>query len=334
MDETHNGDRSPFSDKDHSRAGRDRQVRYHVPPVFPGQDIALYNPATLARIAWTGLKDMGPSLRSAFGEARSSERLQPIYGLRPRTTIVVLAIVFASLGEWFARSGPKLPFGAYLDWPAVFVALVFALLIRRYLFRARPSAEDFSWLAASLIPAALICVILSPVISLLFGAAPRGDLSNDYRSTPLGQLLMWLTDELGILAAFTIALAALCYSREWPRAVIDLAVRLLVFRIMIWVTALVLIEIGIVGQLIGTFLNMLFGWTLPAWMKVLADQISYASLLTVAYLAIIGGTWTVCKASFAALLDSGHVDVVTELEKLTRSSSEAEDDEDAQTEPP
>ena len=274
----------------------------------------MYNLSKLLRVASTGLKDMGPALRAAFTDQATGDRLALVYGPNPRTTLIALAAIAAVLGEWFARAGPELPFRQYLDWPAVFVALPFAILLRRYLFQRKPTADDYPWLAASLIPPVVICLAISPLATLLFGAAPDSGLDAEYRRTALGEALMWITGEIGIAAAFTIALAALCYSRDWLRALMDLAVRLLVFRIMIWVTALVLIEIGIVGRLIGGVLNALFGWSLPEWAKVLADQVSYASLLTLAYLAIIGGTWTVCRRSFAELLSSGHVDVIAALE--------------------
>jgi len=108
----------------------------------------------------------------------------------------------------------------------------------------------------------------------------------------------------------TIAIGALCFSRNWSRALIDLAVRLLVFRILIWVTALVTIEIGVVGLVVGGIINGLTGWSLPDWVETLADQISYAVLLTTVYLAVIGGTWVVCRGSMRELIETGHVDIL------------------------
>ncbi|MEO1576936.1 MAG: hypothetical protein AAFU65_18475, partial [Pseudomonadota bacterium] len=100
------------------------------------------------------------------------------------------------------------------------------------------------------------------------------------------------------------------------RALVQLAVRLFVFRIMVWVTTLVLLEIGIVGPIVAGVLRGVFGFSLPEWISDLADAISYAVVMSVIYLAVIGASWTVCRQRFGALLRTGDVDVLQEVARL------------------
>ncbi len=270
----------------------------------------MYNVKRLTGIAREGLSDLWPALRQAFNRDPTDDRLDQVYGPWPRATVIALALAAVMAGEAFARLGPSLPFDEYVHWPAVAVGALFAALIRRYLFTGQGAREDdFPWLAASLAPAFALVMLLSPLLRLM-RVGPGSAAAPTEQGADLGAVLVALTDEIGIAAALTIALAALCYSRNWMRALIDLGVRLLVFKIMVWVTALVLLEIGIVGRIVGAAVHAITGWSLPEWLKELSDQLSYAGLLTVAYLAVIGATWTVCRRSFGELLEHGHVNVL------------------------
>ena len=280
----------------------------------------MYKIKKLAIISWDGLDDMLPAVREAMDDAAGLQRLAPVYGPAPRAGIIALALLALLAGFWFEASGPELPGKEYVTWPAVALGLLFALVFRRFLFQDNASdqpAADFPLLAASLIPAVLI---------LLLGIAVFGDARVVLAPNPnnggivgaLGDVALWLTGLLGVVAAIAISVASLCYSRQWPRALMDLAIRLLTFRVIIWVMSLIMIEVGIIGKIAAVILESLFSISIPQWLGELVDQLSYAGLLSLAYLAVIGGTWTVCRDSYAALLETGHVDILKEISGLLK----------------
>lgn len=274
----------------------------------------MYNLRHLSGIVRDGFSDMWPALRVAFNDSTEDDRMYEVYGSNPRIGVCALAILGAVLGMLFVKVGPNFQFMQYVSWPAVAVGLLFAAVIRRYLFsRQLAKKEDFPWLAASLAPAICLAVVIELIPDLT-----AGSVGSENDQARLGSVLVTLTQALSIAAAMTIAIATLCFSQQWPRALIDLATRLLVFRILVWVTTLVLIDIGIVGQLIGALVQGLTGWSLPQWLADLSDQLSYALLLTTVYLAIIGATWTVCRQNFGTLLETGQVDILKAIEKLTK----------------
>ena len=260
----------------------------------------MYNVRWLAHVARDGLDDLLPAVRQAFNDDPLDDRLSLVYGPRPRLRIVLLAIAGIALGIALPNFITAWSFREEINWPAVVVGIIHAALFRRYLFRSgQARADDFPWLAASLAPATVLLMLLA-VASAVLGSEDVG----------IGVVLVAITDALGVAAALAIAVAALCFSRDWVRALADLAVRLLVFRIMVWVTVLVMLEIGIVGPVVSGILRGMFNIDVPDWLPELFDQISYAGLMAVVYLAVIGATWTVCRDSFAELLASGHVNVV------------------------
>lgn len=253
---------------------------------------------------------MAPAVRQAFNDDPADDRLELVYGSRPRLNIIGIAIAGIVAGSLIAGFGPNFAIKQEINWPAVLVGVAFATLIRRYLFRsAQARAEDFPWLAASLAPAVVLLMAVSMVSR--FAGGPDGP--DTVSTIGLGNVLVAITDALGVAAAFTIAVTALCYSRNWLQALWDLAVRLLVFRIMVWVTALVMLEIGVVGPIVSGLLRGVFGIRLPDWLPELFDQLSYAALLSVVYLAVIGATWTVGRKSFDELLATGQVDILATI---------------------
>jgi hypothetical protein len=269
----------------------------------------LYNVRWLYRVARAGLDDLLPAVRQAFNDDPHDDRLDLVYGERPRRNVLLIALAGIVTGSLFARfAGPEIPFADTVNWPAVAIAAVHAALIRRYLFRSkRAGPGDFTWLAASLVPATTALMLIAAGASL--AEAGRGD-----HGAPsllgIGSVLMAATDALAVAAALTIAVAALCFTRNWLAALRALTVRLIAFRFTVWLTTLILLEIGIVGPIISAVLHSLFEFTIPAWIPELFDQISYAALMSVIYLAVIGATWTVCRRSFAVLLETGSVDVL------------------------
>ena len=283
----------------------------------------MYNLRRLASVAREGLGDLGPAVRQAFNADPGDDRMDLVYGRNPRRAVLGLGLGCVLAGELFARAGGgMLPLSGHVHWPAVLAGLVFAAAIRRYLFRSgRAGTGDFDWLAASVVPAFVLVIVLSLFADLVFGAPQSGDfvpVDPGVGSVELGSLFLMLTDSLGIAAALSISVATLCFSRKWPSALLDLAVRLFLFRLMVWITAIVLLEVDVVSTIVGALLEGLIDWRLPEWLSELADQVSYAAILTTAYLAVIGGTWMVCKRSFAELLGTGQVNVLIALEELAR----------------
>lgn len=281
----------------------------------------MYSLKRLARIAAEGLREMAPALRVAWNADPGDDRMSDVYGPAPRLTALLIGLACVVAGEWFARSGPDLPLGQYVHWPAVLVAGVFAAVLRRYLFvSGQARAEDFSWLAASVAPAFALAVVAKPLASAALGPAGQAVSLISIPESPAGLVIKTVTDATGLAAVLTIALATLCFSKRWFDALVTLAVRLFVFNLMIWVTALVMLELDLVSRIVGGLIHALTGWRLPPWAAELADVLGYALLLMTAYLAVIGGTWTVSRRKFSELLERGEADVLSELQRLIEKS--------------
>lgn len=281
----------------------------------------MYSIRWLLQVARDGLSDLLPAVRRAFNDNPDDDRLELVYGARPRVRIVLIALLGMAAGMAVSRFAPLPEVASEINWPAVLIGALHAALIRRYLFQSSQVAvEDFPWLAASLAPAMALLMVSAAGASVLESAQ-----ATDANGVPgIGLLLVAVTDAIGVAAALTVAVAALCFSRQWLRALMDLAVRLLVFRIMVWVTALVLLDIGIVGPIVVGMLGGIFNLHVPPWLPELVDQISYAALLSVVYLAVIGATWMVCRRGFASLLQTGHVDILATVAKMANDPSRAE----------
>ncbi len=275
----------------------------------------MYNIRHLAGIAMEGFADMGPAVRQAFNANPDDDRLDEVYGSPPRTRIMALAVFAIAAGELITGLLPGLALTQFIHWPAAVLGLVFAVVIRRYLFigknvREGVKEEDFPWLAASLaMPLGLLLLefLISQVVARLGGSG-----------LAFGDVLVMFVNQLGVAAAMTIAVAALCFSSNWTKGLWNLAVRLLVFRIMVYVTTLILLQIGIVGPILTRVLNSVFGIRIPEWITDLADQLSYVGVMSVIYLAVIGATWTVCRRSFGELLVAGEVDILKTMEELSK----------------
>lgn len=271
----------------------------------------------LLKLARRGLADMLPALRRAFNDNPNDDRLDRVYGANPRLKIVLIALIGIAVGESFARLAANFPLVEHINWPAVITGLVFAIILRRYLFRTKHArAEDFPWLAASLIPVASLLVLASFV-----GKIYDGDiefLAEAPAFTRLGGILVAIVDASAVAAALTIASAALCFSRNWFLAVKDLLVQLLVFRIMMAITVLLVIEIGILGPILAAIIDSAFGIRFPEWLSDFVDQLSYVVLLGSIYTAVIGVTWIACRQSFPALLETGHADIIATVKELAK----------------
>lgn len=281
----------------------------------------MYNIRHLARIARDGFADMGPAVRQAFNANPDDDRLDEVYGDPPRTRIMALSVFAIVAGELIAGLFPGFPLTGFIHWPAAVLGLAFAVVIRRYLFigkdvREGVKEEDFPWLAASLaMPLGLLLLefLISQVVARLGGSG-----------LAFGDVLVMFVNQLGVAAAMTIAVAALCFSSNWMHGLWNLAVRLLVFRIMVYVTTLILLQIGIAGPIISGILDRVFGIRIPEWINDLADQLSYVGVMSVIYLAVIGATWTVCRRSFGELLKMGEVDILKTIEELSKDPKSRE----------
>ena len=265
-------------------------------------------------IARSGFADMAPALRRAFNRDPDDDRLERLFGAAPRVAIAVSIAAGIALGSalesWLDRS----VLTEHINFSAVLIGAAYALLLRRYLFASGQAREgDFAWLAAPLIPAAAALVGVAFVERLVHGI---DTLAGAPAWTSIGGVLAAFADTLAVAAGLTIAVASLCYSKDWGAAVKDLVQKLLVFKITVYVMVLLIVEIGIVGPLLGGVLEGLLGIRFPGWLGDFVDQVSYASLMTIIYLAVIGAAWTACRQSFGELLESGHADILKTIEAM------------------
>lgn len=276
----------------------------------------MYNVKWLATIARDGLNDLVPAMRQAFNADPTDDRLGLVYGASPRRNIVAIAVAGIVAGHLFSLVEPALSLGSMINWSAVFVGAAHASLIRRYLFQTEHAqAQDYPWLAASMAPAVVLLMLIAALKQLADAQAPA-DL--------VGSVLVALTVALGTAAAFVIAVAALCFSRNWLRALWDLAVRLLVFRIMVFITTLILLEIGIVGPIVSAIVGNIFDLHLPDWIPEILDQLGYAAVLGIVYLAVVGATWTVCRERFATLIETGQVNILDSVALMAKDPAQLE----------
>lgn len=139
-----------------------------------------------------------------------------------------------------------------------------------------------------------------------------------------------LADSLAVAAGLTIAVAALCFSENWTRALKDLAVQLLVFKILVFVMVLLIVEIGIVGPILAAILNIVLDIRVPDWVGEFADQITYAALISFIYFAVIGATWMVCRKTFAQLLKTGDAEVLDAIKAMSESPKKRKEGESRQ----
>lgn len=261
---------------------------------------------------------MVPALRRAFNNSGEDDRLDRVFGPKPRAAIALVIVAGIILGRGLESTfGPGLVTDN-LDLSAVLIGATYALLIRRYLFSSgQASSADFPWLAASLIPAAAALVLVAFVDNTASGkleTIPRAPLWTDF-----GAVADAVADSLAVAAGLTIAVAALCFSEHWGRALKDLAVQLLVFKILVFVMVLVMVEIGVVGPILATLLNVVLGIRVPGWVGDFADQMTYAALMTTIYFAVIGATWMVCRKTFAQLLETGDAEILQAIKAMSES---------------
>jgi hypothetical protein len=278
----------------------------------------VYNVWHLLTVARSGLDDMAPALRRAFNRDRADDRLDEVFGPRPRLAIAVLTVGGIALGQAIERLSGFWVFTDYVNASAVIIGALFALRIRGYLFGGdRAREEDFPWLAASIIPAA-IALVLVAFVSRVFGGGI--EFLNDAPFwTRIGGVLVAAVDSMGVAAALTIAVAALCYCRNWGKALRDLAAQLFLFKLAVFLMVLLIIEIGIVGPILAALLDAFLGIRFPAWLSEFVDQLSYAGLMFTIYFAVIGSVWMVCRRSFGQLLVTGDAEILATIKQMAES---------------
>jgi len=279
----------------------------------------MYSPRHLFRVARRGLADMIPALRQALNANPDDDQLDRLFGSRPRVAILLITLIGLLIGYGLQSALNNIWIFQLVHLPAVLFGGLYALLYRRYLFQD-PAAgkDDFPWLAGALIPPAVALVIVAFLSRAVNGFEALGGAPG---WTVIGEVLDAMADSLSVAAGLTIGVAALCYSQRWSEAIKSLIRRLIVFKIVVWVMVLIFVEIGIVGPILGALVEGLLGINLPHWLGDFSDQLSYALLISVIYLAIIGGTWTACSRAFPKLLAQGEVDILQELETMAEPPS-------------
>jgi hypothetical protein len=282
----------------------------------------MYKLRHLARIAIAGFDDMVPAVRRAFNANRDDDRLDRVFGPYPRIAILGLLAAALLLGGLFGRIDALTTLAEHVHFPAFLLALAYAILFRRYLFlsgEARP--DDFPWLTASLLPPVFVLVLLDFLDRCMNGGTDP--LPGAPLWTAIATTLDSLASSLSVAAAVAIAVAALCYSRHWGRALAALTRQLIVFKVTVFVMVLLLVEIGIVGPVLTRMLESMFGLDLPRWLGDLADRITHAALMGTLYLFIIGATWTAARRSFGQLLAEGQADILQAVKQLADGVSTA-----------
>lgn len=283
----------------------------------------IYNVAQLLRVARDGLADMAPAMRRAFNKSREDDRLDKVFGPKPRAAIAAVIVAGIVLGRWLESIfGPGLV-TENLDLSAVLIGAAYALLIRRYLFSSGHARRaDFPWLAASLIPAAAALVLVAFVENTASGNLET--IAGAPLWTDFGAVADALADSLAVAAGLTIAVAAMCFSENWSRALSDLAAQLIVFKVLVFVMVLVIVEIGIVGPILALVLEIGLGIRVPPWVGEFADQLTYAALMTVIYFAVIGATWMVCRRTFSQLLETGDAEILKAIKAMSETPAQRE----------
>lgn len=275
----------------------------------------MYKLRHLARIAIQGFDDMVPAVRRAFNSSRDDDRLDRVFGPYPRLAILGLLAAALLLGGLLGRTDALRTLAEYVHFPAFLLAVAYALLFRRYLFRSGEArADDFPWLIASLLPPVFVLVVVDFLDRCINGGAdplPEAPLW-----TAMATTLDSLASSLSVAAAVAIAVAALCYSRHWGRALAALTRQLILFKVTVFVMVLLLVEIGIVGPILTGLLEGLFGLDLPHWLGDLADRATHAVLMSTLYLFIVGATWTAARRSFGELLADGQADILGAVRSL------------------
>lgn len=277
----------------------------------------------LFRIARDGFDDMGPALRRVLNEDSDDDNLQAVFGAQALFRLAVLTLLGAvagfALNHYLAESANRLLL--MVHWPVFFLAVFLALPIRRYLFRSgKATVTDFPWLAATIIPAVLLLAAITLISELVAGNVQS--IEDGPAWSMVGDFLVVVGDATGHAAAITLAAAALCYTRNWIKALIDLMVLVLLLRMVLWFFQYVLLEIEIVQTILAELLDALFGIRLPSWLGDLSDRISFGLLLLGINFAVIGATWTTCRESFDTLLAEGEVNVVKAVREAVDPPSE------------
>jgi hypothetical protein len=288
----------------------------------------MYSIRHLIRLSTHSFADMLPALEQAFNRRRDDDRLEDVFGPNPRWTI--LGLTFACLigGQLIEALTSGLAVWRVLDASALLMAAAFALVFRHYLFGPRePGPEDFPWLAATLIPGAALMTL-----SALIGKMADGEvavLANAPTWTLFGSFLVAVADSLALAAGLTIAVAALCYSKRWSKALKHLLAQFITFKFIVFIMVILFVEVGIVGAILS-FVFGLFGIHFPYWIGESVDQYSYALLMGTVYCAVIGAAWTACRQRFPELIETGEADVLSAVRAMANaegSRSEASVDD-------
>jgi len=280
----------------------------------------MYSIRHLIALSTESFSDMVPALEQAFNRSRLDDRLVEVFGPRPRWMIAgltAICLIGGQIVEWFTAD---LAVWRVLDASALLMAAVFALAFRRYLFGPRePGPEDFPWLAATLIPGAALMLLIA-----LIGKMARGEVSVMAGApswTLVGSFLVVVADSLALVAGLSIAVAALCYSKRWSKALKHLLAQFITFKVIVFIMVILFVEIGIVGAILS-FLFGLVGIHFPFWIGETVDQFSYALLMGAVYCAVIGATWMACRQRFPELIETGEADVISAVKAMADPASE------------
>lgn len=280
----------------------------------------MYSIRHLIALSAESFSDMVPALEKAFNRSRVDDRLEEVFGPQPRWTIAGLTLACLIGGQVIEWLTADLAVWRVLDASALLMAAAFALVFRRYLFGPRePGPEDFPWLAATLIPGAALMTLLALIGKMADGQVSV--LTGGPGWTLVGSFLVVLADSLALAAGLTIAVAALCYSKRWSKALKHLLTQFITFKVIVFIMVILFVEIGIVGAIVS-FVFGLFGIRFPSWIGETVDQFSYALLMGTVYCAVIGATWMACRQRFSELIETGEADVLSSVRAMADPEGE------------
>jgi len=278
----------------------------------------MYSLRHLLNLIAEAFADMLPALEQAFNRHHDDDRLDEVFGPRPQWTIAVLILGGLVLGQLIEANFNAWGLWQVADAGALLLAAAYAWLFRRYLFGSdkKPRPEDFPWLAATLIPAAIMLMLGSMVGRLATGEVAVSPGAPSW--TLLGGFLVVAADALAMAAGLSIAVAALCYARQWKQALHELVRQFVTFKVIVFVMVLLMVEIGIVGPLLSFVFEALFGLRFPSWLGDVVDQFSYALLMGTVYCAVIGAAWVACRSCFGELIETGEANVLVAVRELAQ----------------
>ena len=290
----------------------------------------MYDVRRLQTLALTGLRTMAKAVLAFGREAAAYRVFRRAWGFWPWVGLSVAAALAGFGGEWIEWRWPDHRFADRVYWPLLLFATIAAWRVRAALHDSEIDdldiAEDrlearFNGLAVPLV-AGGIQALLAATIFRIFRTGgfswPEAWPEQVLAAVAAGDRL------LGLTAAMAIGVASLSFRKEWLNAVIDFAVRLFVFGILVGVTVMVLEIIRPFSSVSSFVYEQFVAGQLPATVRRVIDGVGNAGVTSTIYLGLLGGVWTVAQRNFGKLLELGDVDLLEALDEQVHGEANPE----------